>query len=220
MYTVAEENYIKSIYHLQRQHKSVHTNDLAAELNTRAASATDMIKKLEAKGLLKYEKYYGCSLTKSGKKLALNIIRRHRLWEFFLSEKLGFGWEEVHAVAEQLEHVQSDLLTDKLDAYLGFPRFDPHGDPIPDTLGNMAAREQTPLSLWTSQAPAEVCGVGSQDESFLEMLSLKQLEIGCRLTVLRHFNFDKTVELQLATGSSFTISEMLAKNIFVKPVEV
>lgn len=219
MYTVAEENYIKSIYHLQRHQKSVHTNDLAAELQTRPASATDMIKKLEAKGLLKYEKYYGCSLSRSGKKLALNIIRRHRLWEFFLSEKLGFGWEEVHAVAEQLEHVQSDLLTDKLDAYLGFPQFDPHGDPIPDPSGNMASREQTALSNWPEQQAAEVSGVGSQDESFLEMLSLKKLEMGTRLTVLRHFNFDKTVELQLANGSSFTISEILAKNIFVKPVE-
>ena len=136
-YTISEENYIKTIFHLQKEASQVSTTELAGALQTKPASITDMMKKLKQKKLINYKPYYGFRLSAEGKRVALGIIRRHRLWEFFLAEKLDFKWDEVHDIAEQLEHVSSKKLTDKLDAFLGYPKFDPHGDPIPDQFGNM-----------------------------------------------------------------------------------
>jgi DtxR family Mn-dependent transcriptional regulator len=144
-FSSAEENYLKAIYHLQLDNDTVTTNALAQKLHTRAASITDMMKKLSAKKLLHYKPYYGFYLSNEGKAIALSIIRRHRLWEFFLAQKLGFGWDEVHVLAEELEHVSSKKLIDKLDEYLDFPQFDPHGDPIPDSKGKIKARNNVSL---------------------------------------------------------------------------
>jgi DtxR family Mn-dependent transcriptional regulator len=216
MYSVAEENYIKSIYHLQRQNQNVTTNELSVRLQTKPASITDMVKKLKAKKLLTYEKYYGCRLTTAGNKVAIAIIRRHRLWEYFLSEKLGFGWEEVHEVAEQLEHVKSDLLTEKLDAFLGYPRFDPHGDPIPDGMGKIEKPAHTLLSAWPVGKKGILSAVVSQNESLLEMLKQKSLAIGTKLKVRQVFSFDKSVEVELADGTVVTLSEQLRNNLFIK----
>jgi DtxR family Mn-dependent transcriptional regulator len=135
-YTETEENYIKAIFHLQKQTTQVSTQELSGSLQTKPASVTDMLKKLKTKRLINYKPYYGFRLSAEGNRVALGIIRRHRLWEFFLAEKLDFQWDEVHEVAEQLEHVSSQKLIEKLDAYLGFPKLDPHGDPIPDQDGN------------------------------------------------------------------------------------
>ncbi len=132
MYSLAEENYLKAVFKLSKgQTGQVSTNELAAELSTRAASVTDMLKKLAAKKLISYQRYQGVALTPKGKKVAVATVRKHRLWEFFLHEKLRFGWDEVHEVAEQLEHINSELLTDRLEEFLGFPTHDPHGEPIP-----------------------------------------------------------------------------------------
>jgi DtxR family Mn-dependent transcriptional regulator len=141
-YSISEENYIKAIFHLQKQTAQVSTQELSGALQTKPASVTDMLKRLKTKKLLNYKPYYGFRLSAEGNRVALSIIRKHRLWEFFLAEKLDFSWDEVHEVAEQLEHVSSAKLIDKLDAYLGFPKFDPHGDPIPDQHGNFP--NQTP----------------------------------------------------------------------------
>ena len=146
-FSTSEENYIKTIFHLQNGQNTVTTNELAERLRTKPASVTDMMKKLKAKKLLHYQPYQGFRLTNEGKKVALDIIRRHRLWEFFLAEKLKFKWDEVHAVAEHLEHVSSKKLIDKLDEYLGYPKFDPHGDPIPDSLGKMENNEQITVAF-------------------------------------------------------------------------
>jgi len=216
MFTTAEENYIKAVYHLQQSAKNVLTNDLAASLQTKPASVTDMLKKLEAKGLLLYQKYYGVRLTNDGKKLALAIIRRHRLWENFLVEHLRFGWDEVHEIAEQLEHVKSDLLTDRLDQYMGFPKFDPHGDPIPDSKGKMEIQQQVCLLDLKVNQPAEICAVGEQSTELLEMLRLKQLQIGSRLEVKQHFSFDDSLEIKLKNQPPFSISGQLARHLFVK----
>lgn len=135
-YSISEENYIKAIFHLQKQTAQVSTQELSGALQTKPASVTDMLKRLKTKKLLNYKPYYGFRLSAEGNRVALGIIRKHRLWEYFLAEKLDFSWDEVHEVAEQLEHVSSAKLIDKLDAYLGFPKFDPHGDPIPDQNGN------------------------------------------------------------------------------------
>src|ERR1700744_162566 len=146
MTTLAEENYLKSIYHLSQNAVSVSTNQLAALINTKASSVTDMLKKLADKALINYTPYQGVSLTPAGEKIAINIIRKHRLWEYFLVEKLNFKWDEVHEMAEELEHISSNELTDRLDKFMGYPKFDPHGDPIPDCFGRLKTHDLKPIS--------------------------------------------------------------------------
>ena len=141
-FTTSEENYIKGIFHLQQETGLVNTNSLAAEMQTRPASVTDMLKKLKSKKLLQYEKYKGFKLNEAGKKAALDVVRKHRLWEFFLVEKLKFDWDKVHPIAEELEHISSEELVQRLDNFLGNPSFDPHGDPIPDKNGKIPVIKQ------------------------------------------------------------------------------
>ena len=215
-FTTTEENYIKAIYHLQQPSGSVTTNELSASLHTKPASVTDMLKKLKAKKLLHYEPYKVFQLSTEGKKVALTIIRRHRLWEYFLVEKLGFGWDEVHEVAEELEHVGSKKLIDKLDAYLNFPKFDPHGDPIPDSNGKMSTIQQVCLTELQLNKPAQVVSVGSQSSELLDLLSHKQISIGTKLEVKKKFVFDASVEVKVKNLAPVNISEQLAKVIFVK----
>jgi DtxR family transcriptional regulator, Mn-dependent transcriptional regulator len=218
-YTASEENYIKAIYHLQEEGGTVNTNAVAEKLATKAASVTDMMKKLSAKKLLNYKPYYGFTLSTEGKKAALFIIRRHRLWEYFLSQKLGFEWEEVHYLAEELEHVSSKVLIDRLDEFLGFPPFDPHGDPIPDNKGRIAVRNNLPLFLLPKNKPGIVCQVTNQSAEMLELLKHKNIGIGTKLEVKKHFPFDQSIELKIKR-QIVTISEQLAKNIFVTYDEV
>lgn len=215
-FSTSEENHIKAIFHLQREDGVVTTNELAHELKTKPASITDMMKKLKAKKLLHYEPYKGFRLSNEGKKVALLIIRRHRLWEFFLAEKLKFSWDEVHEVAEHLEHVSSKKLIDKLDEFLGFPRVDPHGDPIPDQHGRIEASPQVCLTDISLNKPAIVCHVSDQSSEILELLGHKNIAIGTRLEVKRKFDFDRSLEIKIGRQPSITISEQLAKNIFVK----
>ncbi len=215
-YSISEENYIKSIYHLRGDQQLVTTNELAAELKTRPASVTDMLKKLKAKKLLIYERYQGFKLSSEGKKIALGIIRRHRLWEYFLSVKLQFSWDEVHAVAEELEHVTSKKLIDKLDEYLGFPQYDPHGDPIPDQHGKITAVKQVVLSEWPLLELAEVSGVTDQRTDMLDILKHQHISIGTKLEVKKRFSFDNSMEIKTKNNLAFIISEQVAKNIWVK----
>lgn len=213
-FTVSEENYIKAIYHLQMENGTVSTNSLAEQLKTKPASITDMMKKLQAKNLIHYKPYYGFSLSNEGKKIALFIVRRHRLWEYFLSEKLGFKWNEVHSLAEELEHVSSRKLIDRLDEYLEFPPYDPHGDPIPDSKGKIRSIEKVLLSDLSINKPAEVCQVRNQSPEMLELLEHKNLTIGTKLEVKKYFEFDHSLELKVR-NNSVMVSEQLAKNIFV-----
>src|SRR4051812_48685664 len=182
-YSTSEENYIKAIFHLQREHSNVTTNALADQLNTRPASVTDMMKKLKTKKLLHYQPYQGFRLSSDGNKVALMIIRRHRLWEYFLAEKLKFSWHEVHAVAEDLEHVSSKKLIDKLDEFLGFPSVDPHGDPIPDVNGKIETSKQIPLPELALNRPAVVSHVSDQSSEILDLLNHKHISLGTKLEV-------------------------------------
>jgi len=213
-FTTSEENYLKAIFHLQEKEGTVTTNALAEKLQTKPASVTDMMKKLNAKKLLHYKPYYGFSLSTEGKKTALFIIRRHRLWEYFLSEKLKFDWSEVHVLAEELEHISSKQLIDRLDQYLGCPQFDPHGDPIPDNKGKMKNLNKVSLVDLPFNQPAEVRQVTNQSKELLEILEHKNITIGTKLEVKKHFHFDHSIELKIKTHTT-TISEQLAKNIFV-----
>lgn len=214
-YSTSEENYIKTIFHLQIGQNTVTTNALAEKLSTKPASVTDMMKKLKTKKLLHYQPYQGFRLNTEGRKVALDIIRRHRLWEYFLAEKLKFKWDEVHAVAEDLEHVSSKKLIDKLDEYLGYPKFDPHGDPIPDSLGKMESNRQISLSDLPVNKPGEVCRVINQSVEMLELLQHKKITIGTKLEVKKKFVFDGSIEIKIKQQPAFLISEQLAKNIFV-----
>jgi DtxR family transcriptional regulator, Mn-dependent transcriptional regulator len=213
-FSTSEENYLKAIYHLQAEHGVVATNALADELKTRPASITDMMKKLSAKQLLNYKPYYGFSLSNEGKRAALIIIRRHRLWEYFLSEKLGFSWDEVHVIAEELEHVSSRKLIDRLDEYLGFPEFDPHGDPIPNSKGKMQTTNKLAVASLPLNQQAKVIRVANKSTELLELLKEKHIRIGTSIEVKKRFSFDESIQIRIGNKSE-TISEQLAKNIFV-----
>ena len=186
-FTTSEENYVKAIFHLQSEDGNVTTNELADRMNTKPASVTDMMKKLKIRKLVHYQRYKGFRLSQEGRKVALGIIRRHRLWEFFLSEKLKFNWDEVHEVAEHMEHVSSKKLIDKLDEYLNFPKFDPHGDPIPDVHGKMEDLKQICLKDWPLNKTAVVCQVINQSSGLLELIQHKKISIGTKLEVKKRF---------------------------------
>lgn len=213
--STSEENYIKSIYHLQLENDVVNTNALAHKLNTKAASVTDMLQKLNAKKILLYEKYHGFKLNEKGIKIALSIIRRHRLWEYFLVDKLGFNWDKVHVIAEELEHVSSPELIKKLDTYLGTPRIDPHGDPIPDINGKLPVIKQINLYGLPLKITAIVSSVGNQSSQMLEMLKHYGIGIGSQIRVNKVFAFDSSMEVKVSKQAAYIISEQVAKNIFV-----
>jgi DtxR family transcriptional regulator, Mn-dependent transcriptional regulator len=213
--TVSEENYLKAIYHLQGEAGNVTTNELADQLQTKPASVTDMMKKLKTRRLIHYQPYRGFRLSAEGKKAALRIVRRHRLWEFFLAEKLKFSWEEVHEVAEDLEHVSNKKLIDKLDEFLEYPKFDPHGDPIPDTYGKIELARQVNLGEWPLNKKGVVCQVINQSPELLDLLQHKKIVIGTTLEVKRKFDFDDSLEIKIHRQSPITISGQLAKNIIL-----
>ncbi|HYE54177.1 MAG TPA: metal-dependent transcriptional regulator [Chitinophagaceae bacterium] len=216
-YSASQENYLKAIFHLQSQDGVVSTNELAEELQTRAASVTDMLKKLKDQKLLIYERYKGFRLSSEGRKVAIQIIRKHRLWEYFLVEKLNFGWDEVHEIAEELEHISSKKLIDRLDEYLDFPKADPHGDPIPDSNGKFERVDQVNLIDLPLNQPAEISGVSNQSAEMLDDLAHKQIAIGTRIEVKKKFRFDNSLEIKIR-NQSVTISEQLAKHLYVKKV--
>jgi DtxR family transcriptional regulator, Mn-dependent transcriptional regulator len=211
----SEENYIKSIYNLQVKTEKVNTNSLAVFLNTSPASITDMLKKLKSKKLLEYKKYYGFRLNEAGNTEALKIIRRHRLWEFFLVAKLGMEWEKVHDIAEELEHVSSPELINRLDAYLGKPKTDPHGDPIPDERGKVVLLKQKPLKDLAIKQNAIVSSVSSQGHEIMEMLNHYGISIGSQIKVLKSFEFDGSLQIKIARKPECIISGMAAQNIYV-----
>jgi DtxR family Mn-dependent transcriptional regulator len=218
-FTTSEENYIKCIYHLQQQTGLVNTNSLAAEMNTRPASVTDMLKKLKSKKLLQYEKYKGFKLNDAGKKAALDVVRKHRLWEFFLVEKLKFDWDKVHSIAEELEHISSEELIQRLDNFLDNPAFDPHGDPIPDRNGKIPIINQQSLSDIPLKKTVTVSSVSNQTVQMLEMLKHYHIALGTQVTVLKKFEFDGSLEIKVLKQNACIISEQVAKNVFVHYVQ-
>lgn len=215
MLTLTEENYLKAIYKLSNHgQKNVSTSEIADMLDTKAASVSDMLKKLAAKDLLSYEKYYGVNISNSGIGYACKIIRKHRLWEVFLVDTLNFSWDQVHEVAEQLEHVKSNLLIDRLEEFLGFPKFDPHGGAIPDKNGNWP-KEQTFRIL---EAPLEVPLVLNRVEGgseLLKHLDTLELKIGTVFKILSIRNFDKLLEVELESGNVVNLTEGVTNNLFV-----
>jgi DtxR family Mn-dependent transcriptional regulator len=214
MYTLAEENYLKAIYKLSLQADNVSTNQIAASLATKASSVTDMLRKLADKLLINYTRYQGVSLTKAGEKVAVNIIRRHRLWEFFLVEKLKFKWDEVHEMAEEMEHISSTELIDRLDEFMGFPARDPHGDPIPDCHGNFKINDLKPISAIAVNTTGIISGVRDHSATFLQYLEKQQLMIGKKIQVKEIITYDNTVVLQM-DNKILQISRDVANNLLI-----
>lgn len=214
--TSSEENYIKVIYHLSSSTpKGVNTNAIAIVLNTKASSVTDMVKKLSEKNLVSHQKYYGVTLTETGLREAKMIVRKHRLWEVFLVEKLGFSWDEVHEIAEELEHIKSEKLTNKLDAFLGFPNTDPHGDPIPDQKGEIRKINKSLLSEVAHQKLFLCVGVKDSSVEFLQYLNKQKITLGSHIKVLEKESFDNSIVIEL-DGKEFTISNKIATNLYVQ----
>jgi len=215
MISFTEENYLKAIYHLSEGgQKAVMTNQLAAAMQTRAASVTDMIKKLSTKGIVNYEKYYGVKITASGKLQALQIIRKHRLWETFLVKKLGFAWDEVHEVAEQLEHIQSPRLINRLDEFLDHPTADPHGDPIPDAQGKIKPRVLIGLDQLEPGKKATITSVKDTDPDLLKYLEKIGAKPGTRIQVISREDYDKSIEV-LIEKKKVHVSADVSKNILL-----
>jgi len=218
MMTFSEENYLKTIYHLTNlSDGGVSTNAIAEMMETKASSVTDMLKKLAEKDLVNYKKYQGVSLTEKGKLSAKMIVRKHRLWEVFLVEKLDFSWDEVHDIAEQLEHIKSEKLVNKLDDFLGNPTEDPHGDPIPDAKGNIIKIEKLLLSE-LNQGQSGICvGVRDSSAEFLKYLDKNQIALGSRIAVLVKEDFDLSLRIKVV-DQELAISNKIAGNLFVKLV--
>ncbi|PSR11913.1 MAG: iron-dependent repressor [Bacteroidetes bacterium] len=213
----AEENYLKAIYKVSRRDGTpVSNNAISVEMQTSAASVTDMINRLSQKGLLNYQKRRGVSLTEEGYATATHLVRKHRLWETFLVDKLQFSWDEVHELAEQLEHIQSRELVNRLDEYLGFPRYDPHGDPIPDAEGLMAERQQVALSQLPVGQLAVVVGVKDHTTPFLQYLERTGLLLGVQLRVSERLDYDNSLQLVLDQGTTLLVSQKVGQNLFVQ----
>lgn len=212
-----EENYLKAIYKLSEAEPGaeVSTNSIAEALQTRPASVTDMLRRLGEKGLLSYQRYRGVLLTAEGRRLALLTIRKHRLWEVFLVQKLSFNWDEVHEVAEEMEHISSPLLVRRLDEFLGFPEFDPHGDPIPREDGAMLRPQHVLLSELRPGQQGLLVAVKNTSQPFLQYLSKVGLGLGCSIEVLDKILFDNSLEISINKQAKTQISAEVSRNLFV-----
>ncbi len=217
MNSFTEENYLKAIFKLSSPDTDgVSTNSIAEELQTKASSVTDMIKKLSDKKLVKYKKYQGVSLTKKGKIIAISIVRNHRLWEVFLVEKLNFKWDEVHDLAEDLEHINSEKMTERLDEFLEFPKYDPHGDPIPDKNGNVYNHKDVTLADLKQNEKGIVVGVKEHSKSYLNYLESINLVLGAEIKVDDIIDFDRSMSASVNGKKLVNVSHQASKNLIIK----
>lgn len=218
MLSQSEENYLKAIYSLEHEEgKKISTSLIATKIQTKASSVSDMLKKLADKKLINYEKYKGVSLTISGKKTAIKIVRNHRIWEYFLVNKLKYTWNEVHEIAEQLEHIKADSLIDRLDAYLNFPTHDPHGDPIPDKDGHIHKEQSLFLSALNAGDKAILIRVKDSSNSFLAYLDRNEIALNSEILVKAKEQFDNSMLIEI-NNKQLTISNQITNNLFVQKV--
>ncbi|MDP1815106.1 MAG: metal-dependent transcriptional regulator [Leadbetterella sp.] len=216
MMTLTEENYLKALFHLSLENEEVSVLDLSKSLNIKMPTVNSMVKKLSSKELISYEKYKPLTLTQGGKRAAGLIIRKHRLVEMFLVEHLGFGWDEVHEIAEQIEHIKSQRFFDRIDQLLDFPKVDPHGSPIPDINGEVAIQNYKKLEECLEGQQATFMSVGSSQDSFLKLIDKLNLKLGDKIKVLEIQDFDKTMRVLVNNNSEQTLSQLVATNILVK----
>jgi DtxR family transcriptional regulator, Mn-dependent transcriptional regulator len=217
MHTLSEENYLKAIYNLSKQGlKKITPTAISEALGNNPASVVDMIKKLVEKQLVEYEKTKGVKLMPLGKNVAISIVRKHRLWEAFLVEKLGYGWDEVHDIAEQLEHVHNPQLADRLDKFLGYPKYDPHGDPIPKANGESAVTYKTLLAEIPEGNTCRVVAVKDTSASFLQYLKKLEIGIGTIISLTEKIPFDNSMSIVIDNGAKTTVSKVFAENLLVQ----
>ena len=216
MASLTEENYIKSIYTLSQATGEVFVSELGKKLSVKLPSVNSMVKRLASKKIVSYAPYKGIKLTEKGRKTALLIIRRHRLAELFLVKVMGLGWEEVHEIAEQLEHVDSPRFYDLIDELLNYPKVDPHGEPIPDSNGKLVSRNQTSLSEINEGSSVRIIAVADDEKSFLGHLNSKGLQIGDRVTIKKRESFDSSITIQHKSGNEFMLSHQVAERILVE----
>ena len=212
------EDYLKALYHLQQSSSAVSTNEIASYLKMKPSSVSDMLKKLAKKKYINYLKYKGSVLTKKGELIALSIIRKHRLWETFLVEKLNFGWDQVHLIAEQLEHINSEELVDRIDKYLNYPKYDPHGDPIPQKDGHIEQMNQKLLSELKPNERGIITGVKKGTPSLLNYLDSQQIKLGNKLNVKDIIEFDGTYIVEI-NKKRITLSEKISQNLLIEPYD-
>ena len=219
MLSIAEENYIKRLLSLtldNPEKEGIGTNELAVSLLVKPSTVNDMLKKLRQKELIQYEKYGKIHLTTEGRKIGMDILRKHRLWESFLYQKLDFTWDEVHEVAEQLEHIQSEKLVEKLDKFLGFPDFDPHGDPIPNKNGEIRLLAKKMLSDAEVGSACKMVAVKDNSAVFLNYVMELGLGINNRIEIISRQDFDESIEISI-NGVATRVSKKFAQNIYIIP---
>jgi DtxR family Mn-dependent transcriptional regulator len=220
--SLTEENYIKAIFSINALNAGagVSTNELSEHLHNKAGSVTDMLKRLSEKKLIHYEKYKSVFLTAKGEKLAIAVVRKHRLWEVFLTDKLKFRWDEVHDIAEQLEHIKSEELVQRLDEFLGKPKFDPHGDPIPDAKGRLNSLKARPLDQYKKNGNFIFTGVCEHSKEFLQHLTSIGLKIGDAIKVEEINAFDKSFKIKINKTNSRFFSQKVAASILVEMAKI
>ena len=213
-----EENYLKAIFKIsEKTGRNASTNAIAKALDTSAASVTDMLKRLSEKSLINYEKYKGVTLTEKGSEIATSLIRKHRLWEVFLVEKLHFSWDKVHEIAEQLEHIKSQNLVARLDNFLGNPQFDPHGDPIPDAEGNFTFRKQILLSDLQPGESGIIVGVQDHSSQFLQYLNKMGLVLGVTIQIIERYEYDESIQVRIdQEAQPVSLSQKVCQHLFVQ----
>ncbi len=216
----AEENYLKAIFKINEQEgKAAGNKAISQAMETSAASVTDMLRRLAKKELINYESHKGVTLTEKGDRIATNLIRKHRLWEVFLVDKLQFAWDEVHPIAEELEHIKSDKLVTRLDEFLGHPKFDPHGDPIPDADGNFAFRQQVLLSEVEIGKKGTLVGVQEHSKPFLQYLDSLELGLGTEVEILERYSYDGSMRLRINASKEVVLSQKVNQNLYIKLTE-
>ncbi len=215
--SLAEENYLKSIYHLSMEGSvGVSTNAIADNLSTKPASVSDMVRKLSEKKLIEHEKYKGVFVSELGKRIALSVVRKHRLWEVFLVDKLGFNWDEVHDIAEQMEHIKSPLLIKRLDDFLGNPTVDPHGDPIPDEQGNIKVGPQKPLFEFNIQDEGIMVNVPDTNPALLRHLDQIKMKLGSKIKILEKVEYDGSLLISIDGKTPMYLSGEISKNVMLR----
>ena len=215
MISLTEENYLKALYRLAQENKEISVTDIAKSLGIKMPTVNSMVKKLAEKKFIKYEKYKAIQLTEKGRRQALYILRKHRLTELFLSEVMGLGWEEVHDIAEQIEHIQSDRFFDRIDEMLGHPQFDPHGEPIPDANGKLPVYPSFPLSEGQINTAYKLTGVANHDASFLQFLDSIALTLGSSIEIKEIQGFDKSMSVKLNNKTKTIFSFTVCRNLMV-----
>ena len=212
-----EENYLKAIYTLSERKDSLDTstNEIAEKINIKPPTVSDMLRKLTAKKLVTYEKYKKVQLTKTGRQIAIQIIRKHRLWEVFLHDKLQFTWDKVHEVAEQLEHIHSEELISRLEKFLGYPIYDPHGDPIPSANGELSHANRVILSEVEAGNACSVVGVKDSSSPFLQYLQQLNIGIGTKIKVIERIAYDGSLTISMKRGQQISVSKKFSDNVLV-----